>query len=305
MMSIRNRVIAAVGGVGLTLAIAVAAVAAGGPLSGLAASSNGGPSAAPTATTAPASGHTSFMAPGGFAFGDFGNLAFPVGLGEADVSAFAGFGMGDPANCQEVQSKFAANLGVTTDQLQAAIKKTMIQEIDEAEKAGKLTADRAKAARDRVNSTTDFCAGFGMHIGGVGGPHQGPGQGRVGGINMADSATYQAVATYFGITSDQLKQDLADKGSLQGVAAKYGKDTAAGKAGLQAAIETAMKADLAKQGLSQEMIDRIVAQFKANFDNYYTAKLGQGINFGPGGPGKQRPGGPRTSPAPSATPRTQ
>ena len=35
----------------------------------------------------------------------------------------------------------AANLGVTTDKLQSAIKQTMLQQIDENEKSGKLTAD--------------------------------------------------------------------------------------------------------------------------------------------------------------------
>lgn len=305
-MSIRNRVIAAVGGAGLTLAIAFTALNAGGAISGLSASTNGASGAAPAATTASSAAGNGVVAARSVAFGDLGSFAFPMAPGGADMGTFAAFGMGDPAQCQDVQSKLAANLSVTTDQLSAAIKKTMIQEIDEAEKAGKLTADQAKAARDRVNSSTDVCAGFGMGFGAIGGQHPDGGKGTAGGMNILDSGTYQAVATYFGITTDQLQQDLKDKGSLQGVAAKYGKDTAEGKAALQAAIEAALKADLAKRGLSQAMVDQMVAQFKANFDTLYTAKLGQGMPFGPGGgPGKQRPGGPRTSPAPSMTPRTQ
>lgn len=298
-MSIRNRAIAAVGGVGLTLAIAVGAVAAGGSHGGTIAPTTGGASASAAAGT------TTGMAPStAFSFGDHGGFMGTGGLGAAPIALAP-----DPAKCQDLQGKLATNLGVTTAQLQAAIKKTLVQEIDENERSGKLTADQAKAARDRVNSATDLCAGLGTHLAGPGGQRPGPGQGgKVDGAAMLDGATYQAVATSFGITTAQLRQDMKDQGSLQGVAAKYAKDNAAGKAGLQATIEQALKADLAKRGLSQEMIDQVVAQFKANFDTLYTAKLGQGMPFGPGGqnhtPG-QRPGGPRPSPSPSPTSQSQ
>ncbi len=308
-MSIRNRAIAAVGGVGLTLAIAVGAVAAGGPHGGTSTPTTGGASSSTAASTTTTAG---FATTTNFSFGNFGDLGGLMGAGGLGAATIAL--APDPAQCQDVQSKLAANLGVTTDQLQSAIKKTMLQEIDENEKAGKLTADQAKAARDRVNSTTDFCANLGTHFAGPGGQRPGGGKvdGRggigIGGIGMADSATYQAVATYFGINTDQLQQDLKDAGSLQGVAAKYGKDNTAGKAALEAAMEQSLKADLAKRNLPQTMIDQIVAQFKTNFDTLYTAKMGQGMPIGPGGQNRtpgQRPGGPRPSATPSPTSQTQ
>ena len=298
-MSMKNRVLATVGGVGLTLAIAVTAVTAGGPVGG---------SAAPAASNTPAAANTgagTVTAATTFAMSDFGSYAFGTAGGPGDIAAFAAVGMGDPAQCEDVQGKLATNLGVTTDQLEAAIKKTILQEIDEALASGKLTAEQAQTARERVNSATDLCAGFGMHIGGRGGqrPTDRPAIG--GGIHLIDSASYQAVATHFGITTDQLQQDVKDLGSLQAIAAKYSKDTTDGKAGLKAAIESALKDDLAKRGLPQEMIDRIVSEFNTNFDTFYTTKLGQGMPFGPGGqggPGKRQ--GPRSTPSPSPTTQT-
>ena len=292
-MSLKNRILATVGGAGLTLAIAVTAVTAGGPVGGSAAPMA---SASPSPISSPATATGPATTSAGISLGDFGNVAFAGSAGFAAA-------MPDPAQCEDVQGKLAANLGVTTDQLEAAIKKTLLQEIDEALADGKLTAEQAQTARARVNSATDLCAGFGAHIAGRGDRGGANGPAIAGGGQIVDSGTYQAVATYFGISTDQLQQDLKDNGSLQAVAAKYGKDTAAGKAALQATILAALKDDLTKRGVPQAMIDRVVAEFTANFDTFYTSKLGQGLPGGIGGPGKRQ--GPRVMPSPSPTTQTQ
>jgi hypothetical protein len=288
-MTMKSRILAAVGGVGLTLAVAVTAVTAGGPLGGSAAPA-ASPSGSPVASSTPTTTTTGAGPSRAFSAGGFGMMP---GMMTSDVHAFA-VGMPDQAQCEDVQSKLAANLGVTTDALEEAIKKTILQEIDEAEKAGKLTAEQATTARDRVKSATDLCAGFGMHVAGSSGQRPEVG-GRVH-FGMIGGSTYEAVAKYFGITTEQLKQDATDLGTLQAVAAKHGKDNAAGKAGLKTAIEQALKADLAQHGVPQEMIDRIVAEFSTNFDTLYTTKLDEGKPMGPGGPSRR---GPRTSPSPS------
>ncbi len=105
-----------------------------------------------------------------------------------------------------------------------------------------------------------------------------------------------AAATYFGIDRNQLRQDLAAAGSLRGVAAKYGKDTAAGKAGLEAALEAALRQSLVDRGASADRINQAVERFKQNFDRLYTAPLGRQGSRAPGGFGR----GPRQ--APTATP---
>src|SRR5262249_5944906 len=160
---------------------------------------------------------------------------------------------------------------VTVDQFQAALKKTLIQQIDAAEAAGKLTADQAKAARDRINSSDapTFCMGVGAAIPLPGHPGDGPAIAVAGGF--FDGDMLNAAAAYFNITPDQFKQDLKDKGSLQGVAAKYGKDNDAGKAGLEAALEAALRKSLADHGLSADQVNQVADGFKQHFDMLYTA----------------------------------
>jgi hypothetical protein len=240
--------------------------------------------------------------------GNFGSIAAMPGGATFDMNALAG-GMGDPAKCQDLESKLAANLGVTTDALEAAIKKTILQEIDAAEQAGTLTADQAQQARDRVNNSTDICAGFGGGMGGPGGQRPAAGQGGDRTAMMFGGAVYDAVANYFQITTDQLKQDATDLGTLQAIAAKYGKDNATDKAKLEAAIEKALTDELTQRGVPQEMIDQIVSQFKTNFDTIYTSPLGGDMPMVPGGqngPGQRGPRiHPGASPSPSPTSSTQ
>ena len=71
-----------------------------------------------------------------------------------------------------------------------------------------------------------------MPAGGMGGLPAGAANAPGGPVALGDDGFARAAASYFGISADQLRQDLHDRGSLQAVAAKYGKDTADGKAGL-------------------------------------------------------------------------
>lgn len=237
-MTLRTKILALAGAVALTLTIAVTAIAAGGPLSTLA-------------------------APGG------------AGTAGQDQTDFL--------------SKLAANLGIGQDTLTAAIKTTDLQQIDAAVAAGQMTADEANAARDRVNNSPNGIPPFGIG-GGRGG--QGGGAGDQGRGHGDQAALMDAGATYFGISADQLRQDLMDTGSWQGVAAKYGKDNDAGKAGLEAALESALRQSLTTRGLDATQIDQQVNQFKQNFDQFYTQKFGQRGLGGPQGPA------PSASPAP-------
>jgi hypothetical protein len=188
-------------------------------------------------------------------------------------------------------AKLAANLGITQDQLTAAVKKADLQQINEALAAGQMTADQAQSARDRINNGTGlppFGVGKGGHDGGRGGPGFGD-----------EGTVMNAAATFFGITTDQLQQDLQSTGSLQGVAAKYGKDNATDKASLEAALEAALRQDLTTKGVAATEIDQRAAQFKQNFDQFYTSGFGHG-----GQPGTGGPRGPQGSPSASATPGT-
>ncbi len=278
-----RRLMMILGAVALTLAIAVTAVVAGGPLRGLAASATGN---APGATNAvPA--QPAALSP----------AMIPAGLYQFAITDVSGQGGDREAQCQTFVSNLTKNLGVTTDALGGAVKKTLVEQIDAAQAAGKLTGEQAQTAKDRVNAASDgaFCASLGAG-GKVGG---GAGHGRGFGVLRGD--LLDAAAGYFGITPDVLKQELVSKGSVQAVAAARGKDNATDKAGLQAALEGALRASLTGQGLSADRIEQMVTAFGQGFDHLYTAPIGQGGPHGrPGGFPGQRP-----SASPSASPRTQ
>jgi hypothetical protein len=205
------------------------------------------------------------------------------------VAAVTASGASAAGTGTDFLSKLAANLGIGQDQLTDAVKQINLQLIDEAVAAGTMTEEQAQAARDRVNNSTDG-GGFGVRPGGGG---RGGVHGGIGG-----GALNEATAAYFGITTDQLRQDLADAGTLQGVAAKYGKDNDAGKDGLKAALEAALRQQLTDKGVDTATIEQRVAEFDQNFDQYYTQQIG--------GRGQGGPGGPQRMPQPSnsATPTT-
>ena len=178
-------------------------------------------------------------------------------------------------------AKLAANLGIGQDKLAAAVAQADQQQIDAAVAAGTLTQAQAQAARDRVTTAPNGLPPFG-----IGGARGAKGGGRGG----DQQALLAAKATFFGITPAQFQQDLAAAGSLQGVAAKYGKDNAAGKAALQDALVAALRQDLTTKGVATAQIDQEVAEFTQNFDQFYT------------GTHQQRGPKPSTAPAPSASP---
>ena len=210
-----------------------------------------------------------------------GTLGLTLMIAVTAVTASGASAAAGQGSATDFLSKLAANLGIGQDQLTEAVKQTNLQLIDEAVAAGTMTADQAQAARDRVNSITDG-GGFGVgHGGGKGGARGGIGGG----------ALNEAAATYFGITTDQLRQDLTDTGSLQGVAAKYGKNNDTGKAGLKAALEAALRQQLTDKGVEATEIEQRVSEFSTNFDQYYTQ---QG--------GGRGPRGPQQMPSPSASP---
>jgi hypothetical protein len=202
-----------------------------------------------------------------------------TGQGTQATPGTATTGQGSPA---DFYAKLAANLGIGQDTLAAAVQQTDQQQIDAALAAGTLTPARAQAARDRLAASPNGLPPFGI----------GEGRGGRGGHGEGDEgALLSAEAAFFGITPAQFQHDLA-AGSLQGVAAKYGKDNATDQAALEAALEAALRQDLTTRGVATAQIEQEIARFKQGFDQFYTSTREQ---HGPRGTE------PATSPAP-ATP---
>jgi len=109
---------------------------------------------------------------------------------------------------QSFISKFAANLGVSEDQVTAAMDATQKQMIDEAVQQGKLTQEQA----DKIQSTTTkgfVFHGFGFDRGGDDSV-KGPGR------------NLDSMATALGITTDQLNTELEAGKKIQDIAADQG-----------------------------------------------------------------------------------
>lgn len=170
------------------------------------------------------------------------------------------------ALCADFQAKLAANLNVSQDQLLAALKKTALDEVNAAQQAGKLNATQAQKITARINQSNG--ASLCRLIAGRRGEH-----GKMARFHELRGALGSAAAQYFGISDQQFMQDLRATGTLQGVAAKYNKDNAQGKAGLEQALENALRQELAKKGVAQTRIDQAATRFKQNFDRLYTRKL--------------------------------
>ncbi len=208
--------------------------------------------------------------------------------GALDSAALAATGLTDPGDrCAEYDARLAANLGITVERLREARKQTALQEVDAAQAAGRITPEQAQRLRDRINSGDGglLCGRFGRSADGA------------GAHNFFDGKIADAAAAYFGISRDQLLRDLRERGSLQGVAAKYGKDNADGKAGLEAAMEGTLRQSLADRGVSADRIEQIASRFEQAFDRLYTGQIGQKGNRAPGGFGRGTRHAPAQPPA--------
>src|SRR5712692_3258296 len=77
-----------------------------------------------------------------------------------------------PAACQQYMQALAQHLGVSVDKLTQAGKDAAKDMVDQAVKDGRLTADQATAAKQRIDQAQGSCGfgGFGFHgFGGFGG----------------------------------------------------------------------------------------------------------------------------------------
>lgn len=271
-----KRTLALLGATTLTLAIALAAVFGLGSFRSAAAAGN---------TTAPTDQAGGQMA-----------ADMPVDL-LSFMAATPGMGQsGDrQAQCQALVNNLATNLNLPPATLGAAVKKTLVQQVDAAQTAGKLNAQQAQAMKDKINQANDadLCASLPAGAKGMTNGGQGARPGMSGGagmpFGMIQGDVLNAAAGYFGLTPDTFKQELQSKGSLQAVAAAHGKDNDAGKAGLKTALDSALRTALTNQGKTADQVNQMITMFDQQFDRLYTMPLGQFGQHGQGAPGQQNP----------------
>jgi hypothetical protein len=159
--------------------------------------------------------------------------------------AFAASRLDSPnARSQAIIDDAASQLNIAPSKLSAALQKAIDNQIDAAVKAGTLTKEQGDAMKQRVDAGQVPLVGGLGGLGGFGpgrlGHHFGFGAGPFG-------AASKAVASYLGITTDELRTELRSGKTLAQIAVAHTK-TADG-------LVAAMLAD-AKKKLDQAVIDK-------------------------------------------------
>ena len=167
-------------------------------------------------------------------------------------SALAASTEGDRGGmCEQRLAKVAESRGVSVEQLQADIKARLLARIDAAEKAGKVSPERAARLQERV-SAGSLC-GARRHVS----------------ARIAAHSMLRAAAGFLDLDREQLRAQLPGT-SLAALAQQQGKSASA----LEAAMVAPAKARLAKavsdKKLSQDRASQILAKLEQSAERLAT-----------------------------------
>jgi hypothetical protein len=218
-----------------------------------------------------------------------GRLRRRAAIGAVGLAALGGGGAalaasksgGSPAaQTQSIAADAAGQLGVSTAALTAAIKKAMVDQIEAQVTAGTLTKAQATAIEARLAKPDAPLFALGGGPGGRDGHGHGHGHGGPGG----GPVSFDAAATYIGISATDLRTQLAAGKTLAAIATANGKTVD----GLKAALTTAAKSDLdaavTAGKLTQAQEDTILAALPARLDEEVNEAHTGAPGGGPGGP---------------------
>jgi hypothetical protein len=194
----------------------------------------------------------------------------------------------------------ASRLHVSRDQLNSALKGAFEDRLDAAVKAGQLTQSEADNIKKKVEQSgvVPGLGGPGPFLGkgpGPGGP-DGPHFGFKFGFGIGAAA--DDVAHYLGLTTAQLRDQIASGKSLADIAKAQNKPLDGLKSEIQSAAKTQLDKAVAAKKLTQEQENNLLDKLKANIDDLVNAKPG---NFKKGFRHEKRHFNgfdPQTAPAP-------
>jgi hypothetical protein len=203
-----------------------------------------------------------------------------LGGGGAAIAASQS-GSSPAAQNQAIAADAADQLGVSTTALTAAIKKAMVDQIEAQVTAGTLTKNQAAAIEARLAKANAPLFAVGGGSGGKGGPgHRQGGGGPV---------SFDAAATYIGISASDLRTQLEAGKTLAAVATANGKTVDGLKAALTTAAKTDLDAAVTAGRLTQVQEDKILAALLTRLDDEINSTHTGGPGGGPGGPGGPPP----------------
>ncbi len=143
--------------------------------------------------------------------------------------------------------RLAEKLGMTSDELETAIKETEEDVIDDAVANGRLTEEQGEALKERVESGPGLFrmmpapSGMGRHV--------------LGNLDIGLST----IASELGMTTDELREELATGATLSDIITDHGSTVEEVVTALVAEAETQMDEAVANGSLTQEQADRMLS----------------------------------------------
>jgi polyhydroxyalkanoate synthesis regulator phasin len=172
--------------------------------------------------------------------------------------AIAASGSSSPSQeSQAILNDAAQRLGISSSKLSAALKQALLDRIDAAVAAGRITKAEGDALKQRINSNEFPLLGGGGHD-----------FGQFGFFGKLDAA-----ATYLGLTEAQLHSELASGKTLAQIARDHGKSASGLVDALVAAakqhLDTAVKAGR----LTQSQADQMLSDLRTRISDLVNGKL--------------------------------
>jgi hypothetical protein len=187
-------------------------------------------------------------------------VAVVIAVLAAAGAAVAGSGiLGGSSDRQAILDNAAKRLGVTPQKLSDALQGAVLDQIDAAVAAGRLTKEQGDALKQRIQSGNGLGGVLGVPF--FFGPH---GQARLAGGFLA---TLDSVASYLGLTVAQLRDQLASGKTLAQVAQAQGKSVDGLEQAIVAAATTKLDQAVANGQLTSAQRDAILSRLKANVDS--------------------------------------
>jgi hypothetical protein len=184
-------------------------------------------------------------------------------------AAVAATGSSPTEESDAIVADAAAQLGVSAQELDAALTEALKNRVDAAVEAGRLTETQAAELKERIDAGEVPLVGAGPGHGGPRGHH-----------GFVD---FEAAASYLGLEEAALRERLRDGETLAEVATAEGK-TAAGLVDALVAAATADLAEKVEEGrLTDAQRDAIVADLESRMEDVVAGEFSFGFR-GHGGP---------------------
>ncbi len=194
-------------------------------------------------------------------------IAAVLALGGTAVGFVAAQSEDEGVTAQHERGDFVAllaeNLGVTQEELHAAIQQTQLDMVEEALSSGKITEEQAAQMRERIESGEGLSFGPGRGRPGEGRPgHDGPG--RPGGCQPFRGV--DQVAELLGLTVGEIVSELEQGMSLAQIAEANGVTAAELAATLLAGIEEHVAQAVADGKIDEARAEEILANAAEKID---------------------------------------